>query len=170
MIKPNRFKEFGMVRLIFSALLTALLATSLSGVEYDGEKSIIFETKYDICIIPPQVSEATEKGIKVIDVKTAKKLYDQGTYFFDAREKRHFQKEHIKGAYPVYFDVSKAQYIVIQLPKDKEEKLLFYCYGETCANSYEAALAVRKLGYTNVYWLLNGFNEWKVKKYPISTE
>ncbi|DAB38237.1 MAG: hypothetical protein A2023_07360 [Sulfuricurvum sp. GWF2_44_89] len=159
-----------MLRLIFSALLTALLATSLSGVEYDGEKSIIFETKYDICIIPPQVSEATEKGIKVIDVKTAKKLYDQGTYFFDAREKRHFQKEHIKGAYPVYFDVSKAQYIVIQLPKDKEEKLLFYCYGETCANSYEAALAVRKLGYTNVYWLLNGFNEWKVKKYPISTE
>lgn len=159
-----------MVRLIFSALLTALLATSLSSVEYDGEKSIIFETKYDICIIPPQVSEATEKGIKVVDVKTAKKLYDQKANFFDAREKRHFQKEHIKGAYPVYFDVSKAEYIVIQLPKDKEEKLLFYCYGETCANSYEAALAVRKLGYTNVYWLLNGFNEWKIKKYPVSTE
>jgi len=159
-----------MLRLISSALLTALLATSMNGVEYDGEKSIIFETKYDVCIIPPQVSEATEKGIKVVDVKTAKKLYDQKANFFDAREKRHFQKEHIKGAYPVYFDVSKAQYIVIQLPKDKEEKLLFYCYGETCANSYEAALAVRKLGYTNVYWLLNGFNEWKAKKYPVSTE
>lgn len=159
-----------MLRLIFSALLTALLATSLSGVEYDGEKSIIFETKYDICLIPPQVSEVTEKGIKVVDVKTAKKLYDQGAYFFDAREKRHYLKEHVQGAYPVYFDVSKAQYIVIQLPKEKDEKVLFYCYGETCANSYEAALAVRKLGYTNVYWLLNGFNEWKVKKYPISTE
>jgi rhodanese-related sulfurtransferase len=159
-----------MLHLIFSALLTALLTTSLNGVEYDGEKSIIFETKYDVCIIPPQVSEATEKGIKVVDVKTAKKLYDQKAHFFDAREKRHFQKEHIKGAYPVYFDVSKAEYIVIQLPKDKDEKVLFYCYGETCANSYEAALAVRKLGYTNVYWLLNGFGEWKENKFPITTK
>ncbi|HLD23272.1 MAG TPA: rhodanese-like domain-containing protein [Sulfuricurvum sp.] len=158
-----------MLRLIFSAFLSILLATSLSGVEYDGEKSIIFETKYDVCIIPPQVSEATAKGIKVVDVVTAKKLYDQNSYFYDAREKRHYQKEHIKGAHPVYFDVSKAEFIVIQLPKDKDEKILFYCYGETCANSYEAALAVRKLGYTNVYWLLNGFSEWKSKKYPIES-
>lgn len=159
-----------MLRLIFSTFLAALLATALHAVEYDGEKSIIFETKYDICIIPPQVNDATAKGIKVVDVTTAKKLYDQKAYFYDAREKRHYQKEHINGAYPVYFDVSKAEYIVIQLPKDKEEKVLFYCYGETCANSYEAALAVRKLGYTNVYWLLNGFSEWKVKQYPVSIE
>ncbi|MDO9207037.1 MAG: rhodanese-like domain-containing protein [Sulfuricurvum sp.] len=156
-----------MLRLIFSTLLGVLLVTSLSGVEYDGEKSIIFETKYDVCIIPPQVDDAIAKGIKVVDVSTAKKLYDQKCHFYDAREKRHYQKEHIKGAYPVYFDVSKAEYIVIQLPKDKNEKVLFYCYGETCANSYEAALAVRKLGYSNVYWLLNGFSEWKEMKYPV---
>lgn len=156
-----------MLRLIYSTLLAALLTTSLQGVEYEGEKSIIFETKYEVCIIPPQVDDAIAKGINVVDVTTAKMLYDQKAYFFDAREKRHYQKEHIKGAYPVYFDVSKAEYIVIQLPKDKEEKLLFYCYGETCANSYEAALAVRKLGYKNVYWLLNGFSEWKEKKYPV---
>lgn len=156
-----------MSRLISSALLAAFLVTALHGVEYDGEKSIIFETKYDVCIIPPQVDDAIAKGIKVVDVATAKKLYDEKCHFYDAREKRHYQKEHIKGAYPVYFDVSKAEYIVIQLPKEKDEKVLFYCYGETCANSYEAALAVRRLGYTNVYWLLNGFGEWKEKKYPV---
>ncbi|AFV97205.1 MULTISPECIES: rhodanese-like domain-containing protein [unclassified Sulfuricurvum] len=159
-----------MLRLIFSTLLAALLATALNGVEYDGEKSIIFETKYDICIIPPQVDDAIAKGINVIDVKKAKALYDQKAYFFDAREKRHYVKEHIKGAYPVYFDVSKAEYIVIQLPEDKVQPLVFYCYGETCANSYEAALAVRKLGYKNVYWFLNGFGEWKENKYPVIEE
>jgi len=156
-----------MLRLILSVFFSIFLISSLYGVEYDGEKSIIFETKYDVCIIPPQVDDAIAKGVKVVDVLSAKKLYDQKCYFYDAREKRHYQKEHIKGAYPVYFDVSKAEYIVIQLPKDKDEKVLFYCYGETCANSYEAALAVRKLGYTNVYWLLNGFGEWKENNYPV---
>ncbi|MFH0710187.1 MAG: rhodanese-like domain-containing protein [Pseudomonadota bacterium] len=156
-----------MLRLISTAFAAVLLTSSLSAVEYDGEKSIIFEAKYDVCVIPPQVDDAIAKGVKVVDVDTAKKLYDQKSYFFDAREKRHYEKEHIKGAYPVYFDVSKAEYIVIQLPKEKDEILLFYCYGETCANSYEAALAVRKLGYTNVYWLLNGFSAWKEMGYPV---
>lgn len=156
-----------MTRLISSAFFAFFLVSSLYGVEYDGEKSILFETKYDVCIIPPQVDDAIAKGIKVVDVATAKKLLDEKAFFYDAREKRHYEKERIKGAYPVYFDVSKAEYIVIQLPKEKDEKLLFYCYGSTCANSYEAALAVRKLGYTNVYWLLNGFSEWKEHHYPV---
>lgn len=156
-----------MLRLISTAFVAVLLTSSLYAVEYDGEKSIIFETKYDVCVIPPQVDDAIAKGVKVVDVDTAKKLYDQKSYFYDAREKRHYENEHIKGAYPVYFDVSKAEYIVIELPKDKDENLLFYCYGETCAKSYEAALAVRKLGYTNVYWLLNGFDAWKEMKYPV---
>ncbi len=157
-----------MLPFISSVLLAMFLSVSLQGVEYDGEKSIMFETKYEVCIIPPQVDDAMAQGVKVVDVKTAKKLYDQKSHFYDAREKRHYVKEHIKGAYPVYFDVSKAQYIVIHLPKDKEENILFYCYGETCANSYEAALAVRKLGYKNVYWLLNGFSEWKEYKFPVT--
>lgn len=159
-----------MLRMLSSILFAGLLSSSLSGVEYEGEKSIIFETKYDVCVIPPQVDDAIAKGVNVVDVVTAKKLYDQKCHFYDAREKRHYLKEHIKGAYPVYFDVSKAEYIVIQLPKDKDEKILFYCYGETCANSYEAALAVRKLGYTHVYWLLNGFSEWKENKFPIEAQ
>ena len=150
--------------ILFAGVLTL---TSLYGVEYDGEKSFMLETKYDVCIIPPQVDDAIAKGVNVIDVAKAKALYNQKAYFYDARERRHYVKEHIKGAYPVYFDVSKAEYIVIQLPKEKDEPLVFYCYGESCANSYEAALAVRQLGYKNVYWLLNGFPEWKAKRYPV---
>lgn len=152
---------------VFSLLLTAAICYPLSGVEYDGEKSFLFETRYDVCVVPPQVSEAMAKGINVIDLKKAKDLHAQKAYFYDAREQRHYQKSRIQGAKPVYFDVSKAEYIVIELPKDKQEPLVFYCYGESCANSYEAALAVRKLGYTDVNWFLNGFNEWKEKEYPV---
>jgi len=152
--------------LILSGLLTS---GALYGVDYDGEKSITFETAYDVCVIPPQIDEAIAKGINVIDIAKTKTLYDQKALFFDAREKRHYAKEHIKGAFPVYFDLSKAAYIVIQLPQDKKQPLVFYCYGESCANSYEAALAVRKLGYRNVYWFLNGFGEWKATGYPVQS-
>jgi len=152
---------------IWPVVLTAAMIHPLGAVEYDGEKSYLFETKYDVCVVPPQVDDAIAQGINVINIDQARKLHAQNAHFYDAREKRHFQKSHIKGAKAVYFDVSKAEYIVIELPRDKKESLVFYCYGESCANSYEAALAVRKLGYTNVFWFLNGFNEWKEKAYPL---
>ncbi len=151
---------------IIALFMIALFPISAGAVEYDGEKSILIETRYNVCVTPPQVDEAAAKGIKVIDLPQAKALYDQKCRIFDAREKRHFMKKRIKGAKPVYFDVSKAEYIVIDLPNSKEEPLMFYCYGESCANSYEAALAVRQLGYKNVYWFINGFNEWEEKGYP----
>jgi rhodanese-related sulfurtransferase len=150
--------------LVFTGIMSLV---PIYGVEYDGEKSYMIETKYDICLVAPEVTEAAAKGVKVIDVKKAKNLHDQKAYFYDAREKRHYTKEHIKGAHQVYFDRSKAEYVAAKLPTDRDEALVFYCYGESCANSYEVALAVRKLGYKNVYWLINGFKEWKEKEYPV---
>ncbi|PHM17562.1 MAG: hypothetical protein CJD30_05780 [Sulfuricurvum sp. PD_MW2] len=160
-----------MLRKLSLLILSGLLSSAiLCAVDYDGEKSMLVEAPYNMCVIPPQISEAQAQGINVVNTKKAKVLYEQNAVFFDAREKRHYAKERIKGAYPVYFDVSKAEYIVIQLPQDKKQPLVFYCYGESCANSYEAALAVRKLGYTNVNWLLNGFGEWKASRYPLQSQ
>jgi rhodanese-related sulfurtransferase len=153
--------------IILSTLLI-LVAAPLFGVEYGGEKSYLLETPYKVCVIPPQVDEAKAQGIKVVSVKEAKALYDLDARFFDAREKRHYNKSHIKGAYLVRFDQSKANWLAVELPKAKDEPVVFYCYGESCANSYEAALAVREKGYTNVYWLLNGFGEWKKQNYPVT--
>lgn len=148
-------------------LFTLLSSAALYSVDYDGEKSVLVEAPYSMCVIPPQISEAKAQGINVVNTKKAKALYEQNAVFFDAREKRHYTKEHIKGAFPVSFDESKAEYIALQLPLDKKQPLVFYCYGESCANSYEAALFVRKLGYQNVYWLLNGYATWKKAGYPV---
>jgi len=159
-----------MVRQLSILILSGLLnSAALYGVDYDGEKSTLTEIPYAMCVIPPQISEAKAQGINVVNTKKAKSLYDQNALFFDAREKRHYAQEHIKGAYPVTFDQSKAQYVALQLPTDKKQPLVFYCYGESCANSYEAALSVRKQGYKNVYWLLNGYAKWKTGGYPVQS-
>lgn len=139
----------------------------LYSVEYDGEKSYMIKTKYDICLIPPTANEAIAKGIKVIDIEKAKSLYDKKAYFYDARENRHYLTQRIKGADLVAYDASTGDYISAKLPIEKDESLVFYCYGESCANSYEAALAIRELGYTNIYWFINGFSKWKEKGYPM---
>lgn len=157
-----------MFKKMYWILLAVLFSIApLSGVEYDGEKSYMMDVKYDICLITPQENEAARHGIKIIGAKQAKALYDHQAFFYDAREKRHYNKQHIKGAKHIVFDRSKAEYMAINLPKDKEESLVFYCYGESCASSYEAALAVKKQGYKNVHWMINGFTEWKSKGYPL---
>jgi len=158
-----------LLKLPILILFGLLSSSTLYSVDYDGEKSTLTEIPYTMCVIPPQISEAKAQGINVVNTRKAKALYDQNALFFDAREKRHYAKEHIKGAYPVYFDESKAQYVALQLPSDKKQPLVFYCYGESCANSYEAALSVRKLGYKNINWLLNGYAKWKTAGYPVQS-
>lgn len=159
--------EIMLRKIAIGVLFGVLYCSGLNAVEYDGEKSYMLEVKYDICMIAPAEKEAMAQGIKIIGAKEAKKLYDHKGYFYDAREQRHYQKQHIKGARTILFDRSKAEYMAIDLPKDKSEALVFYCYGDSCASSYEAAVAVKKLGYKNVYWMINGFGEWKAKNYPV---
>lgn len=44
--------------------------------------------------------------------------------------------------------------------------LLFYCNGVKCPRSSRAAAVAQACGYTRVFWLRGGFDEWKKKKYP----
>ena len=157
-----------MRRIILSLIALTLAAVpSLTAVEYGGEKSFLFEAPYKVCVIPPQVDEAKAKGIKVVNAKEAKALYDKGASFFDARDPRHYNKARIKGAYLVKFDQTMAKWQALELPKAKDDPVVFYCYGESCANSYEAALALHEQGYTNVYWFINGYGKWADKGYPV---
>lgn len=145
-----------------------ILLTPSGAVEYGGEKSFLLEAPYQVCVVPPQVDEAKAKGIEVIGAAEAKALYDNGASFFDARALRHYEKARIPGAHHVRFDQSKARYVAVELPQAKDLPIVFYCYGESCANSYEAALAVRQNGYTKVYWFLNGFGKWEAQHYPVA--
>lgn len=149
------------------AVTLAGVTHSLNAVDYGGERSHLFEIPYKACAIAPLPEDAAKAGIVAITTKKAKQLFDEGAYFYDARRRAHYLKGHIKGAKEVLFDVSKAKYTVLELPKDKKHSLVFYCYGESCASSYEAALAVKALDYQNVYWYSTGYAGWIGKNYPV---
>lgn len=150
--------------LLFSTLING---TAVLAVEYGGEKSYLTEIPYKVCPVSPLPEEAKAKGIRIISTKEAADLYKKGAYIYDARRKAHFDEGRIKGALPVLFDVSKASYTVLSLPKDPDTPLIFYCYGLDCANSYEAALAVKEFGYTKIYWYAAGYAAWVNAKLPI---
>jgi len=157
-----------LVKKISTFVVLLGLSSSLYAVDYGGEKSFLVEIPYKVCTIAPLPQEAIEKGIQTINTPQAKKLFEEGAFFYDARREAHYKQAHIKGAKPVIFDASKAQYTVLSLPRTKEKKLVFYCYGESCANSYEAALAVHEYGYKNVFWYAHGFQSWQKMGHPIA--
>ncbi|ABK44033.1 Rhodanese domain protein [Magnetococcus marinus MC-1] len=50
-------------------------------------------------------------------------------------------------------------------PKDKA--IITFCNGLTCWRSPKAALALTKLGFSNVQWYRLGMNDWKAQSLPI---
>lgn len=156
-----------LVKKICTLIVLAGLSSSSFAVDYGGEKSYLVEIPYKVCTVAPLPQEALDKGIKIVNTAEAKKLFDEGAFFYDARRKTHYEAARIENARAVVFDASKAQYTVLSLPQNKEKKLVFYCYGESCANSYEAALAVHDYGYKNIYWYAHGFEGWQKAQYPI---
>lgn len=56
---------------------------------------------------------------------------------------------------------SSSQYAATELPQAKDSKLVFYCAGEKCSSSHQAAARAIENGYTNVYVMPEGMTGWK---------
>ncbi|MGN7612499.1 rhodanese-like domain-containing protein [Magnetococcales bacterium HHB-1] len=76
----------------------------------------------------------------------------------DARPKRKFAKGHI----PVAINISNSQFDKQrdQLPKNKDQLIIYYCGGVKCPLSHKSARAAEALGYTNVQVYSAGYPDW----------
>lgn len=52
---------------------------------------------------------------------------------------------------------------------DLARPILVYCHHTSCGFSYNAALHLRRLGYTNILWLREGLKGWEDAGYPLAT-
>jgi rhodanese-related sulfurtransferase len=109
-----------------------------------------------------------------INLATAKKLFDIGALFIDARLPEEYKKEHIQNAinlpYEEFHKKSKEEQLQIMQKYTRNKYLIIvvYCYGGECEVSIDLAYDIARLGYhtTNIY--TGGFEEWKKAGYPIS--
>ncbi|MXX40388.1 MAG: rhodanese-like domain-containing protein [Gemmatimonadetes bacterium] len=116
--------------------------------------------------------QGPEKGVQVIDLAMAKRLFDQkAAVFVDARSSWPYQLGHVPGALnvppsgiPAAFDAELAD-----LPKDTV--LVVYCSGATCNLGRKLAQKLaEEMGFTRIYVFEGGFPQWEEAGYPVESE
>ncbi len=125
--------------------------------------------------VTPELAQAKSMGINPVTLSEAKKLYDGGVKFCDARKKFEYAQGRIKGAISTYYnekggkknkkvgwDKSKDKFNISALP----QKCVYYCNGATCWKSYKAAVVAHDNG-KDAYWLRDGYPGWKSAGYPV---
>lgn len=115
-------------------------------------------------VAPAEISGATNV--------TAEKLVEMVAatpqlIIIDARRKEEFEKGHIEGAVNL-LDTDMTQAKLARLVPATDASVLFYCNGERCLRSTNAAKLALGWGYRKVYWFRGGWNEWSEKNLPIT--
>lgn len=85
----------------------------------------------------------------------------------DSRRQEEFEKGHIEGAVNL-LDTDMSQASLARLVAKTDTPVLFYCNGERCLRSSNAAKLALKWGYSKVYWFRGGWKEWSDKGLPVA--
>ena len=92
----------------------------------------------------------------------------QGNFtLIDSRPLPRFQEGTIPGAIHLPFiGFDKFAHL---LPKDKAQRVIFFCGGITCTLSPNSLLKAQKMGYTNLKVYREGVPEWQTRSYAVTT-
>ncbi len=118
-----------------------------------------------------------DKPVAPVDIPgavnvTAEKLVELVTrtpqlVVIDSRRQEEFDKGHIEGAANL-LDTDMTRARLARLVPGVETPVLFYCNGERCLRSSNAASLALEWGYRKVYWFRGGWAEWSDKKLPVA--
>lgn len=108
------------------------------------------------------LNQYNKNNVPYISVDT---LATTKAILLDARETKEYKVSHIKNAICVGFDQFDLQKTIINLPKDKNAKIVVYC--SLGIRSEIVAHKLIKHGYTNVYNLYGGIFEWKNNDFQV---
>jgi 3-mercaptopyruvate sulfurtransferase SseA len=104
----------------------------------------------------------------------AKKQFDLGVQFFDARVKAVFDAAHIKGAFNL--DPTDAAIVAPRSvppaldPFDRTKTVIVYDDGGDCDAAQLISIQLPKFGFKDVKVFEEGFPAWKAKAYPIDPQ
>jgi rhodanese-related sulfurtransferase len=83
-------------------------------------------------------------------------------HVFDCNDADLYAEMHVPGARLIEYDHVTRDL----LPTDNTAILVFYCYSRECPASHTAAVAAHDLGYTHVYFMLEGILGWMDAQLP----
>jgi rhodanese-related sulfurtransferase len=145
-MNPKKF-----FRLSFGLILAATLISGYAGIAPAAESAKDqkaedwkYHTSVDAKFVKQYAVMPQPKNVLIVDVRPKQPKFDNG--FIPTA---------------INIPLSKFDEMTDQLPKNKNDLLIFYCEGPTWKLSHEAAWKAEKLGYTNVKVFADGFPAWE---------
>jgi len=161
-------KKF-LIALMISAFFIAGCATT--GKEMQSQNTVPAEQPAKPAV-KTVADMAMESNLPIVNFDyVMQNLDNSNVVFIDARPARLFAKGHIPGAVnleQMKFEKVYPEFAALNIPKDKE---LIFGIGKDCPLSYNDALSLRKVGYTNLklyikpeIWLNAGYLQLEEKE------
>ena len=155
----------GAILLIMLGVVSAFIVNQLSpaGIplvgQWDPEKGVMHASPSN---------EAFNGRLEIDNIDVAKLIFDGAqTIFVDARSPEDYATGHVKGAVSLSlrdFDANIESFIHRFPP---EQAIVTYCSGRTCEDSHHLAQLLLELGYERVNIMIDGFQIWEAKGYPV---
>ncbi len=86
-------------------------------------------------------------------------------HVFDVNSAKRYRRGHIATAK----HVNRRALTYVELPKDRQAKLVFYCGSARCKASHKAAMVALAMGYTQVSVMPDGIKGWEAAGRPVVT-
>jgi len=159
-----------------AVLLVALAAVAALAVNFARPDGIpIFPAKSDADLEKALAADsnpltATEIPPEFTDLALAKRLFDEGAVFADAREPEQFFAGHIRAARHLYYEEAEERVMEVfgDLAPKPQTLLVTYCDGADCNSSQMLARVLREVaGFENVHAFIGGWDAWRAAGYPI---
>lgn len=105
-----------------------------------------------------------------ITLTQAKRLFDAGTPFVDARHREEYEAGHVQNAYWMPADLitggKRPEALDFLAPS---QPVVIYCGGGECDASKNVAALLQQGGFTQCLIMTDGFPGWKAANHPVGT-
>lgn len=121
--------------------------------------------------VPSAAENAGAPLDTMIDVVAAKKLFDDGVVFLDARITEEFRAGHVPQAFHLtsaMFNTPAADEAMKAL--DTAQPMVIYCGGGDCDASKNLAILLQGAGYKRIHIFEAGFPAWEKAGHPVEKE
>ena len=108
-------------------------------------------------------------GVEKIQAAAVKEMLQHGTVVVDVRDAGSHGRGHIPGAFNLDLNIALTEESLMALV-DKNDPVVFHCWGVSCSYSAMACAKAHLWGYTRVSYFAGGFPAWKAAGYPIKVE
>jgi rhodanese-related sulfurtransferase len=125
-----------------------------------------------LCVVLlPMAAAAVESprqvtGATTVSPQEALELFDAGVAFVDVRKQSDYDAGRVPGAYHLDVNLALTQESLAEIAAPGDP-VLFYCNGHSCMRSSEACDMAVGWGYSQVYYLRDGYPAWDAAGYPI---